>query len=65
MFESYCYVYKDKKGQPKDLLLMNDKTPKESSVIFSTKFARWIKPKTKRIDKMIDDAVNEQRRKAE
>ena len=49
MSECYCYFYNDKKGQPKDILIMNAKTPKEATHIISTRYGKWIKPTREKI----------------
>jgi hypothetical protein len=47
--ECYCYFYNNKKGQPKDILIMDAKTPKEATRIVSTRYGKWIKPTREKI----------------
>lgn len=49
MSEGYCYFYNDKKGHPKDILIMDAKTPKEATRIISTRYGKWIKPTREKI----------------
>ena len=52
VMSNYAYLVKSKKGEPKDLWIMNAPDPKQATHIFSARFARWVKPKSPNIEEM-------------
>ena len=62
MSDGYVYTVNNKQGKAVDFWVMDKPKPNEASVIFSCRFSRYVKPKSKPIMKMIDDALHAGRR---
>ena len=60
MSGGYLYTVNNKQGKPVDFWIMNKPEPKKASVIFSCRFSRYVKPKSKPIMMMLDDALNQE-----
>ena len=56
----YCYTVNNKKGKTVDFWIMDKPTPKDASVIFSCRFSRYVKPKSKPIVMLINDVRNQE-----
>ena len=52
VMSNYVYLVKSKKGEPKDLWIMDAPEPKQATHIFSARFARYVKPKSPNIEEM-------------
>lgn len=57
MSNGYLYTVNNKQGRAVDFWVMDKPEPKEASVIFSCRFSRYVKPKSKPIMDLIDDAL--------
>lgn len=58
--DGYCYNVSNKKGKTVDFWIMDKPTPKEANYIFSCRFSRYVKPKSKPIEMMLNDAFNQE-----
>ena len=58
--DGYVYTVNNKKGKPVDFWIMDKPTPKEASIIMSCRFSRYVKPKSKPIEMMLNDALNQE-----
>ena len=58
--DGYCYTVSNKKGKAVDFWIMDKPTPKEANYIFSCRFSRYVKPKSKPIEMMLNDALNQE-----
>lgn len=58
--DGYCYNVSNKKGKAVDFWIMDKPTPKEANFIFSCRFSRYVKPKSKPIEMMLNDALNQE-----
>lgn len=58
--DGYCYSVSNKKGKAVDFWIMDKPTPKEANFIFSCRFSRYVKPKSKPIEMMFNDALNQE-----
>ncbi len=57
MSDGYVYTVNNKQGKAVDFWVMDKPKPNEASVIFSCRFSRYVKPKSKPIMDLIDDAL--------
>ena len=58
--DGYCYTVNNKKSKAVDFWIMDKPTPKEANFIFSCRFSRYVKPKSKPIEMMFNDALNQE-----
>lgn len=65
VMSNYVYLVKSKKGEPKDLWIMNASDPKQATHIFSARFARYVKPKSPNIEEMFLREYVKERKKHE
>ena len=65
VMSNYVYLVKSKKGEPKDLWIMDAPVPKQATHIFSARFARCVKPKSPNIEEMLLREYVKERKKHE
>lgn len=65
VMSNYVYFIKSKKGETKDLWIMDAPDPKQATHIFSARFARYVKPKSPNIEEMFLREYVKERKKHE